>query len=149
MELGIMRFLASYAVSWKDLAMDASTVRVSHFHIFLIRLQTLASKILMNIFPEKKLARMNGILQTFTGLGMLSGPIMGSILFTMGGFQLPFYTVGVLLLALASLIIYILPSEVQQQRTSLANTPAQRAQANRNFLIESEPFLDSNDTDQI
>ena len=103
----------------------------------------------MNIFPEKKLARMNGILQTFTGLGMLSGPIMGSILFTMGGFQLPFYTVGVLLLALASLIIYILPSEVQQQRTSLANTPAQRAQANRNFLIESEPFLDSNDTDQI
>ena len=40
----------------------------------------------MNVFPEKKLARMNGILQTFTGLGMLTGPMMGSILFSIGGF---------------------------------------------------------------
>ena len=31
---------------------------------------------------------------------MLTGPIMGSVLYQIGGFQLPFYTVGVLLLAL-------------------------------------------------
>ena len=68
----------------------------------------------MNIFPEKKLARMNGILQTFKGLGMLTGPIMGSIMFIIGGFQLPFYTVGVLLLALAVLNVLMLPSEEQQ-----------------------------------
>ena len=46
----------------------------------------IASKIVMLIFPEKKLARMNGILQSFTGLGMLVGPILGSILYNIGGF---------------------------------------------------------------
>lgn len=66
---------------------------------------------LMNLFPEKKLARMNGILQTFTGLGMLCGPIMGSVLFTIGGFQLPFYTVGILLIALGAMNIYMLPAD--------------------------------------
>ena len=56
---------------------------------------------LMTRFSEKSLARLNGILQTFTGLGMLVGPILGSLLFRLGGFQLPFYTVGILLLLLA------------------------------------------------
>ena len=69
----------------KALVMDVSTVHVSAPN-YLLNPSTIASKILMNIFPEKKLARMNGILQTFTGLGMLCGPIMGSFLFMMGGF---------------------------------------------------------------
>ena len=63
----------------------------------------IASKIVMLIFPEKKLARMNGILQSFTGLGMLVGPILGSILYNVGGFLLPFYSVGVLLLVLTAI----------------------------------------------
>jgi len=49
----------------------------------------------MTAFPEKKIAKLNGILQTFTGLGMLMGPIIGGYLFKLGGFSLPFYTVGV------------------------------------------------------
>ena len=42
--------------------MDVSTVRVSNLNISLTSFQTLATKILLNLFPEKKLARMNGIL---------------------------------------------------------------------------------------
>jgi len=49
----------------------------------------------MTAFPEKKIAKLNGLLQTFTGLGMLMGPIIGSFLFKLGGFSMPFYTVGV------------------------------------------------------
>jgi MFS family permease len=45
-----------------------------------------SANLLMTIFPAKKLAKLNGILQTFTGLGMLMGPIMGSVLFQIGGF---------------------------------------------------------------
>ena len=45
-----------------------------------------SSKMLMVVFPEQKLARMNGIMQSFTGLGMLVGPILGSLLFNLGGF---------------------------------------------------------------
>jgi len=66
----------------------------------------------MMVFPEQKIARMNGILQSFTGLGMLVGPILGSFLFNAGGFQLPFYTVGVLLLILAVANQIIIPSNI-------------------------------------
>ena len=66
----------------------------------------------MNAFPEQKLARMNGILQTFTGLGMLVGPILGSLLFKLGGFQLPFYVVGILLLALALMNLFVVPADI-------------------------------------
>jgi len=74
-----------------------------------------ASKIVMMAFPEQKLARMNGILQSFTGFGMLVGPILGSLLFNLGGFQLPFYTVGVLLLVLAAINQYVIPPELEAQ----------------------------------
>lgn len=68
----------------------------------------------MIVFPEEKLARMNGILQSFTGLGMLMGPILGSLLFTLGGFQLPFYFVGVLLLLLAVVNWWIIPAGLEE-----------------------------------
>lgn len=45
-----------------------------------------SSKMLMTMFPSGKLAKLTGLLQTFTGLGMLMGPIMGSVLFKLGGF---------------------------------------------------------------
>lgn len=62
------------------------------------------SNLMMNAFPAKKLGKLNGLLQTSVGLGMMFGPIMGSILFELGGFTLPFYTVGVMLLVLSMLI---------------------------------------------
>ncbi len=68
----------------------------------------------MMVFPEEKLARMNGILQSFTGLGMLIGPILGSILFNLGGFQLPFYSVGVLLLIMALINYSIVPNNLEE-----------------------------------
>lgn len=69
----------------------------------------------MIVYPEQKLARMNGILQSFTGLGMLVGPILGSFLFNLGGFQLPFYFVGVLLLVLATANYIAVPAGLEQE----------------------------------
>ena len=68
----------------------------------------------MMIFVEEKLARMNSVLQTFTGFGMLVGPILGSLLFNLGGFQLPFYFVGVLLLLLALTNYHVIPASLDQ-----------------------------------
>jgi MFS family permease len=45
-----------------------------------------SQKLVMVCFPESKLAKMTGILQTFTGLGMLCGPVFGSLLYAVGGF---------------------------------------------------------------
>ena len=50
---------------------------------------------------------------------MLVGPILGSVLFTLGGFQLPFYVVGVLLLALAVMNQFIVPSDIGSNNQSL------------------------------
>lgn len=44
------------------------------------------SNLMMNAFPAKKLGKLNGMLQTSVGLGMMFGPIMGSLLFKLGGF---------------------------------------------------------------
>lgn len=111
----------------------------------LVTCPPLASKILMNSFPETKLARMNGILQTFTGLGMLVGPILGSLLFKMGGFQLPFYVVGVLLLALAVMNYFTVPSDVGANRSTLglrgtrgAQTTIRLDQTEAGALLQSE-----------
>lgn len=49
---------------------------------------------------EDNMGNLMGLTQTFTGLGMLSGPILGSILFEAGGFKLPFFVTGGLLLSL-------------------------------------------------
>ena len=57
-----------------------------NLHLLIILFSITASKIVMMIFPVEKLARMNGILQSFTGFGMLVGPILGSLLFNLGGF---------------------------------------------------------------
>jgi MFS family permease len=45
-----------------------------------------SQKLIMVTFHESKLAKMTGILQTFTGLGMLCGPVLGSLLYGLGGF---------------------------------------------------------------
>jgi MFS family permease len=35
---------------------------------------------------EKEMARIIGLTQTFTGLGMLTGPLLGSVLYEIGGY---------------------------------------------------------------
>lgn len=52
-----------------------------------------------NFKPEEN-ARYNGLLQAFTGIGMMMGPLLGSLLYELGGFALPFIVVSVLLFIL-------------------------------------------------
>lgn len=56
-----------------------------------------------------------GLTQTFTGLGMLAGPILGSVLFEAGGFELPFFVCGALLFALTIPICFILPNDKKKR----------------------------------
>ena len=52
-----------------------------------------------------------GLTQTFTGLGMLAGPIFGSLLYESGGFKLPFFVTGALLFVLIFPIAYFLKND--------------------------------------
>ncbi|XP_045590438.1 MFS-type transporter SLC18B1 [Procambarus clarkii] len=49
-------------------------------------------------------------LETCFGLGMIVGPTLGGALFELGGYTLPFVTLGIMLLGAASLTYCILPS---------------------------------------
>ena len=76
-----------------------------------------ASSIIAHDF-EDNMGNLMGLTQTFTGLGMLSGPIFGSLLFEAGGFKLPFFVTGGMLLSLIIPIsIYIRNDNKKSQNT--------------------------------
>lgn len=52
-----------------------------------------------------------GTLQVFTGVGMMAGPLLGSLLYAIGGFQLPFYVTGAALFLLTILTFFTLPEK--------------------------------------
>ncbi len=49
-----------------------------------------------------------GIMETFAGLGYTAGPLIGGVLYDYGGFQLPFFVLGVLLLVAAALSCFLI-----------------------------------------
>ena len=52
-------------------------------------------------------------MQAFTEKGMMIGPLIGSQLFELGGYQLPFLVIGSLLLILCIAIIYNLKNDTE------------------------------------
>ncbi|XP_026763916.2 MFS-type transporter SLC18B1-like [Galleria mellonella] len=50
----------------------------------------------VNAFPDS-IGSVLGILETFVGLGMSVGPAIGGLLYSIGGFGLPFYSLGILM----------------------------------------------------
>ncbi|CAH1183607.1 unnamed protein product [Phaedon cochleariae] len=64
--------------------------------------------LVINIFPDHA-ATVRGILETFVGLGLSAGPAIGGILFAFGGFGLPFYVIGLLMIVVSPLNICVLP----------------------------------------
>ncbi|GFW65643.1 MFS-type transporter SLC18B1 [Trichonephila clavipes] len=49
------------------------------------------------------------ILETFLGVGLITGPTLGGALYDLGGYGLPFYVVGSIVLVDAIIIFFILP----------------------------------------
>lgn len=62
------------------------------------------------IFPEN-IGAVMGILETFVGLGMSTGPAIGGLLYSLGGFGLPFYSLGVIMVAFVPINFFLLPAE--------------------------------------
>ncbi|GLV39155.1 hypothetical protein CBL_06206 [Carabus blaptoides fortunei] len=64
--------------------------------------------LIVNIFPDH-IGTVRGTLETFVGLGMSAGPAIGGFLFSLGGFGLPFYVVGLISLVIIPLNGWLLP----------------------------------------
>ncbi|XP_047028533.1 MFS-type transporter SLC18B1-like [Helicoverpa zea] len=61
----------------------------------------------VNTFPDS-IGSVLGILETFIGLGMSVGPAIGGLLYTIGGFGLPFYTLGVIMVLTVPINFFLL-----------------------------------------
>lgn len=71
---------------------------------------------------EDEASKLIGLTQTFTGLGMLSGPIIGSVLFELGGFKLPFFVVGAaLFLLIVPISLYVVDDKAQDRPAQISN----------------------------
>ncbi|KAF2882673.1 hypothetical protein ILUMI_23497 [Ignelater luminosus] len=64
--------------------------------------------LVVHSFPEN-IGSVLGILETFVGLGMSVGPAVGGMLYSVGGFDLPFFVLGVTMILVIPLTIYLLP----------------------------------------
>uniref|UniRef100_A0A1I7T8U7 MFS domain-containing protein n=1 Tax=Caenorhabditis tropicalis TaxID=1561998 RepID=A0A1I7T8U7_9PELO len=68
-------------------------------------------------FP-KNVAFVVGILETFAGLGYTAGPVIGGLFYDIGGFQLPFLVLGVVLLVASVLAIFLIEKTKDEQGNS-------------------------------
>ncbi|XP_046676246.1 MFS-type transporter SLC18B1-like isoform X2 [Homalodisca vitripennis] len=60
-------------------------------------------------FPDN-ISTILGVMETVIGLGMSVGPAIGGVLYSIGGFGLPFYILGVIMLGVVPLDIWVLPA---------------------------------------
>ncbi|CAG9768967.1 unnamed protein product [Ceutorhynchus assimilis] len=70
--------------------------------------------LIINIFPDNAGA-VRGLLETFVGLGISAGPGIGGLLYTIGGFGLPFYVVGIITIVIAFLNLFLLARPEKNQ----------------------------------
>ncbi|GFO13897.1 MFS-type transporter slc18b1-like [Plakobranchus ocellatus] len=71
-------------------------------------LLTASFAIISNEFP-KYVATVFGVLETASGIGLMVGPAIGGVLYQVGGFGLPFYTMGGLIILTGVLVFKFLP----------------------------------------
>jgi MFS family permease len=63
---------------------------------------------------EEHVSKLIGLTQTFTGLGMLAGPLAGAFLYDLGGFKMPFYVTGLWLFLLVFPIYIFLENDQER-----------------------------------
>lgn len=68
-------------------------------------------------FPQN-VATMFAILETFFGIGMIMGPTVGGALYELGGFTLPFVTLGGVLVGAAGFCALVLPNATDEARNN-------------------------------
>ncbi|KAK7091110.1 MFS-type transporter SLC18B1-like [Littorina saxatilis] len=76
---------------------------------------TASFAIIANEFPAQ-VSTVFGALETFSGLGLMVGPPIGGALFELGGFGLPFWVMGGILMTCACLTALLMPSRPDSHR---------------------------------
>ena len=68
-------------------------------------IQTTSYAIITIVYKDNQ-QKYLGILQTFLGVGMISGPVIGSTLYSFVGFQFTFFGIGATFIWLAPILFF-------------------------------------------
>jgi len=114
-----------------------------------------ANAMLMNLFPDKQSLIM-GSTESSQSIGYSLGPALGSALYSVGGFSLPFYVLGSTILVLTVISLYLLKKvrtdensnssestrEAVSTERTIANNELKFGDVFQSFLI-MDPFVDN------
>ena len=64
-----------------------------------------------NFYPDRKEA-MVGFIEAMTGIGLILGPLIGSILYSAGGYEFTFFVFGGIFLVASIFIKLIFPKKI-------------------------------------
>jgi len=70
-----------------------------------------------NFYPENKDA-MVGYIEAVTGIGLILGPLIGSFLYSLGGYRFIFFSFGGLFVFLSFFVNFIFPASVDKTTSS-------------------------------
>ncbi|XP_078601787.1 MFS-type transporter SLC18B1-like isoform X2 [Branchiostoma floridae x Branchiostoma japonicum] len=75
---------------------------------------TASTTILTHAFPND-VAKVMGILEIFTGVGLMACPPIGGLLYKIGGFRLPFLSMGGLMLSCGVIVWILVPPQADER----------------------------------
>jgi MFS family permease len=76
-------------------------------------IQTTSYSICTNFYPEKKEALV-GYIEAVTGIGLILGPIIGSLLYALGGFTFTFFIFGSIFIIAGLFVKLIFPQRLDE-----------------------------------
>ncbi|RDD42134.1 MFS-type transporter SLC18B1 [Trichoplax sp. H2] len=72
----------------------------------------------ITVICQDSVATVLGVLEIFTSIGFMVGPPVGGILYSAGGFKLPFIVLSSILLAASCIVAYMLPAIPSDSKSS-------------------------------
>ena len=76
-------------------------------------IQTTMYSISTNFYPDNK-ESMVGFIEAVTGVGLIMGPLIGSFLYAIGGYQFIFYSFGFLFIIASAFVKGIFPESIDR-----------------------------------
>ena len=98
-------------------------------------IQTTMYSICTNFFPDDKDA-MVGYIEAVTGVGLILGPLLGSGLYSIGGYIFIFYSFGSIFLLFSFFVRAIFGEEVDKMGVKSAKTSRQNSFASRRSPVD-------------
>ena len=105
-------------------------------------IQTTTYSVSMNFFPDHK-ESMIGYIEAVTGIGLIMGPLLGSVLYSLGGYDFIFYSFGGFFLLISFFVKLLFSAEIDgDAQTNSVDDDFLKVPEEAEQAIEAEDFVD-------